>query len=60
MNGMPSQPLAQLVETRVSTFTAFEMHKVQENILLHRSQHGFRESRIYERNTGFAHLSLKP
>ena len=48
MNDMPSQALAQLVETRASTFMAF------------RNGDGFRESRIYERNNGFAHLSLKP
>ena len=42
MNDMPSQALAQLVETRASTFTAF------------RNGYVFRESRIYERNTGFA------
>ena len=48
MNDMPSQALAQLVETTASTFTAF------------RNGYGFRESRIEERNTGFAHVSLRP
>ena len=71
MNDMPSQALAQLVETRASTFTAFrngyglreyslKMRYGLREFLLNRSQHGFIESWIREKNAGFAHLSLKP